>query len=557
MGGKIIASVVSLLLVVGIVIGLVLNSHIINKKEQTNSSSMKAVTSFCEPAVYKDVCATSVGEVAKNGSANGKDYLLAVFKATITELQNTKTKTGNVSVDKTTDLYHYKAVQDCKSLIDFAVQALNGSVAMIDGSDVTSVNEKVDDLLNYLSGATAFQTTCLDNFDNADLKKQVEDIMTTGTQLTDNAINIVADIANIFKSFGITIPQPSQRRLLNVEGHDDYPSWFPAADRELLLQVGKRRRIPNAVVAQDGSGQFRTIGDALRAYPKGFRGRYIIYVKAGTYNEKVSIDANMPFIFIYGDGPGRTIVTGDDSKGLKGTGTWQTATFASVGTGAVIKSMTIRNTAGPAGHQAVALRVAGDMTAVFDCSIEGFQDTLYYHAFRQFYRNCAISGTVDFIFGMGAAMIQTSTIIARNPGAGQVITVTADGKQNPQLRSGVVIQNSRIVPEAALFATRFGVKTYLGRPWKPFSTTILLRCELADFIRPEGWLQWQGESFHLTANYGEFANVGPGGGTNLRDRSFRRWRVMSPQEANLYTLGNFIGGAFWLGKSTVPFFNGL
>ena len=129
-------------------------------------------------------------------------------------------------------------------------------------------------------------------------------------------------------------------------------------------------------------------------------------------------------MFIYGDGPGRTIVTNNDNNGIKHTPTWKTATFASVATGVVIKSMTIQNTAGPEGHQAVALRVQGDMTAVFDCSIEGFQDTLYYHTFRQFYRNCAISGTVDFIFGMGSAMIQTSTIVVRRPAPGQSNTVT-------------------------------------------------------------------------------------------------------------------------------------
>ena len=125
-------------------------------------------------------------------------------------------------------------------------------------------------------------------------KKQIQDILTNAGQLTDNAINIVADMAKVFKSFNITFPEvkaSSQRRLLDVSGHgeEEYPSWFPAADRELLLQAGKRRRVPNAVVAKDGSGRFRTIQDAINSCPPGFRGRFMIYVKAGVYVERVFI----------------------------------------------------------------------------------------------------------------------------------------------------------------------------------------------------------------------------------------------------------------------------
>ncbi|GAA0146573.1 esterase [Lithospermum erythrorhizon] len=514
--GKIVASVVSLLLVVGIVIGLVLNNHQ-HKKEQTpTSTSMKPVTSFCEPTTYKDLCAKSIGEVAKNESATGK--------ATMVELESTKQKAGTV-----------------QELVDYALDALNESITMIGDKDVRSLSDIVDELLNFLGGVNAFQTTCVDNFDNAELKKQIQDIMTNSNQLTDNVINIVADMFNILKSLNVSstpdsIKLNSQRRLLAVHGeaNNGYPSWFPAADRELLGKVGKTR-LPNAVVAKDGSGQFRTITDALNAMPKAFRGR--------TKN----------FLVIYGDGPGRTIVTGSDNKGIRNTQTMSTATFASVAKGVVIKSMTIRNTAGPEAHQAVALRVQGDMTAVFDCSLEGYQDTLYYHTYRQFYRNCAISGTVDFIFGEGSAMIQTSTIVVRKPGRGQSNTVTADGNEKNGLNVGLVIHNSRIVPELALAPERFAFKTYLGRPWRAIATTILLRCELGDFIRPEGWLQWQGEGFHNTCNYGEFANVGPGAGTNMRDKSFKRWRVLSPQEADRYTLKNFIKHSdSWL-KNIVPF----
>jgi len=209
------------------------------------------------------------------------------------------------------------------------------------------------------------------------------------------------------------------------------------------------------------------------------------------------------------------------------------------------------------GHQAVALRVQSDMSAIFDCSIEGYQDTLYYHAFRQFYRNCVISGTVDFIFGMGDAVIQNSLIIVRKPNANQQNTITADGREVARGTNGLVLQNCRIVPEKALFPLRFQIPTYLGRPWKAYALTVVMQSELGDLIRPEGWMTWAGASYHQTCEFYEFANRGPGSITSKRSEEFKHFKVLNAGEAAKYTPDQFLSGFQWLKNTGAPFQLGL
>lgn len=205
----------------------------------------------------------------------------------------------------------------------------------------------------------------------------------------------------------------------------------------------------------------------------------------------------------------------------------------------------------------MALRINGDRAAVFDCSMEGFQDTLYYQSHRQFYRNCVISGTVDFIFGMGSAVIQNSEIIVRKCGPKQKNTVTADGRELPSEITGLVLQNCRIVPDKELFPVRFAVESYLARPWKQLSTNVFIESEIGDFIRPEGYLKWDDHPFHQTCLVYEYANRGPGAATNLRNKLFKNFKVLSPQEATKYTVGAWLRGNEWLPGTNAPFYLGL
>jgi pectinesterase len=182
--------------------------------------------------------------------------------------------------------------------------------------------------------------------------------------------------------------------------------------------------------------------------------------------------------------------------------------------------MTFENTAGPQKHQAVALRVGADRSIVYRCSIKGYQDTLYVYSLRQFYREVDIYGTVDFIFGNAAVVIQNSNILARRPMRQQKNTITAQGRTDPNQNTGISIHNCRVSAAPDLQAVKGSIKTYLGRPWKQYSRTVFMQSILDDLIDPAGWFEWQGNFALRTLYYGEYMNIGAGAGTSRRVR----WR---------------------------------
>ncbi|CAA0834596.1 Probable pectinesterase/pectinesterase inhibitor 17 [Striga hermonthica] len=332
-----------------------------------------------------------------------------------------------------------------------------------------------------------------------------------------------------------------------------FPAWVPPRDRRRLLQAGVR---PNVVVAQDGSGNYRTIRDALDAARRSGSGRFVIHVRRGVYRENLEIGNSLRNIMLVGDGMRDTVITGSRSVG-GGYTTFRSATVAVTGSGFIARGITFRNTAGPQNHQAVALRSGSDLSVFYRCAFEGYQDTLYVHSQRQFYKECYIYGTVDFIFGNAAAVLQNCMILPRRPMNGQQIAITAQGRTDPNQNTGISIHNSRVVPAADLAPVVGSVRVYLGRPWKEYSRTVFMQTYLGSFINPAGWLEWNGNFALNTLYYGEYRNTGPGSGTARRVR-WRGYRVItSSAEAVRFTVGSFIVGRSWLPATDVPFTAGL
>ncbi|KAL4378401.1 hypothetical protein GQ457_02G024310 [Hibiscus cannabinus] len=297
------------------------------------------------------------------------------------------------------------------------------------------------------------------------------------------------------------------------------PRGSPMWTGSLLL--GSTTLQPNAVVAKDDSGQFKTIADALTAAPRNSETRHVIYVKAGIYDEYITVDKKTTNILMYGDGPRKTIVTGGKNF-VDGIQTWKTATFSAIGNGFLARSMGFQNTAGPEKHEA-------------------------------FFRNCVISGTIDFIFGDSPTVIQNSLIIARRPLAKQANTVTAQGRSDPNENIGIVIQNCRIVPEQKLFPDRFKLATYLGRPWKQFSTTVVMESTLGDFIQPEGWTPWAGSAFEDSLYYAEYNNRGPGANLDRRV-DWKGYHRIHRNTATEFTPHAFLlSRENWLPATGIPF----
>ncbi|KAI6672608.1 hypothetical protein NL676_000514 [Syzygium grande] len=507
MVGKVVVSGISIILLVGVVIGVIAGVHKFGSdgdSGETLTLQMKAVSTICAPTDHKELCMKTLGTYAANGTTNPKELIKAAVLATLKEM---------------------------KGSFNFSVSLAANATSRMPG-DLHTMNDRVAEIQNWLNAVVSYQQSCLDGVDDPKLKVDLQNNLQNATQLTSNALAIVSEISQVLAAFNIKL------------------NLLPTP--EAVGEGGQQKDPAQRVVAKDGSGRFRTIAAALAAYPKGNRGRYVIYVKAGVYDEYITVDKDQVNVFMYGDGPRRTIVTGHKNN-LAGISTWQSATFSAIGNGFLCKSMGFQNTAGYRGEQAVALRVQSDMSAFFNCRMDGYQDTLYVQTHRQFYRNCVISGTVDFIFGDSSTVIQNSLIIARKPGPGQLNTITAQGREERFETTALVLHNCRIVPETKLFPQRFAIKTYLGRPWKQYARTVFMESTLGDFIQPAGYLSWNGDN---TCTYAEYGNRGVGARTNGRVK-WKGVRVISRKEALAYTAGPLLSGNLWLKYTGFPFMLGL
>uniref|UniRef100_A0A453FQ51 Pectinesterase n=1 Tax=Aegilops tauschii subsp. strangulata TaxID=200361 RepID=A0A453FQ51_AEGTS len=234
---------------------------------------------------------------------------------------------------------------------------------------------------------------------------------------------------------------------------------------------------------------------------------------------------------------------------------WNVAAVAA--DGVILQDLRIENTAGPEKHQAVALRVSADRAVINRCRVDGYQDTLYAHQLRQFYRDCFVSGTVDFVFGNAAAVLQNCVITARRPARGQKNAVTAQGRTDPNQNTGTSLQRCRVVPADDLAPVAEAFPTFLGRPWKAYSRTVYMQSYLGAHVHPRGWLEWNGDFALNTLFYGEYANEGPGAGTAGRVK-WPGYRVITDGSvAEQFTVGQFIQGGYWLKGTGVAYDDGL
>ena len=222
-------------------------------------------------------------------------------------------------------------------------------------------------------------------------------------------------------------------------------------------------------------------------------------------------------------------------------------------TGFIGKYFTVRNTAGSYGHQACAARVSGDFAAFFQVKFDSYQDTLYAHTFRQFYTQCIIQGTVDFMFGNSQAVFQGCELVAKKSTLlGQQNTYTAQGRFDPHQNTGLAFQDCNFVPTSDLMKSITLFPTYLGRPWKAYSQCVLLRPTLQAHINPAGWLPWNTTNFGLyTSFFAEYEGKGPGSNTRYRVR----WshQITSSTVANRYQAASFINGKSWLPSYGLPY----
>eukprot|EP00245_Coleochaete_scutata_P003885 TRINITY_DN15891_c0_g2_i1.p1 TRINITY_DN15891_c0_g2~~TRINITY_DN15891_c0_g2_i1.p1 ORF type:complete len:661 (-),score=71.78 TRINITY_DN15891_c0_g2_i1:165-2147(-) len=347
------------------------------------------------------------------------------------------------------------------------------------------------------------------------------------------------------------VAQPPARRLLSWNIHDgsdddDIPDWA----RRGLAELVNPAKI-DYVVDFRGTGNFRTLKECLAAIPSKNTKRITIRIKAGTYREQNTIPKGKDFITLIGDGYDKTFLT--ESKSVIGNGitTMLTATLGVAAKGFQMMGISVVNTAGVANHQAVAFRAASDLSVMYLCAFYGYQDTLYVHNRRQYYRQVIVEGTVDYIFGNAAAIIHKSVLRGR-VGNG-IVTVTAQGRKIKGQPTGIILLACDVGLNRDLLqkttATPDNYKNYLGRPWQPYSMTAYINCRLGQGMHPQGWLDWNGQVFN-TVEYYEFGSFGPG--FFLKNRV--SWSKQIPlAKAQEYTLQPFLQASTWLPATGVPY----
>ncbi|KAJ1283520.1 hypothetical protein BS78_03G134400 [Paspalum vaginatum] len=458
------------------------------------------------------------------------------------------------------------ALHDCQLLSGLNIDFLSSAGATLNTSaNSTLLDPQAEAVQTLLSAILTNQQTCADGLQAAASAWSVRDGLATPMV---NSTKLYSVSLSLFTRAWVPTSKRSKSggKKPKPPHHGHGRGLFDATDDEMVRRMaleGVAAAVPvvgEVTVDRSGAGNYTTIGDAMAAAPSnlgGSSGYFVIRVPAGVYEENVVVPKNKKYVMMVGDGIGQSVVTGNRSV-VDGWTTFNSATFAVVGTGFVAVNMTFRNTAGPAKHQAVALRSGADLSTFYRCSFEAYQDTLYTHSLRQFYRACDIYGTVDYVFGNAAVVFQDCNLYSRLPMQGQSNTVTAQGRTDPNQNTGTTIQGCTIAAAPDLAAnTAFPVTTYLGRPWKLYSRTVIMQSEVDAPIDPTGWMPWSGDFALSTLFYAEYNNSGPGADTSRRV-TWPGFHVLNTtDEAGNFTVGNMVLGDFWLPQTGVPFTSGL
>ncbi|CAK9143272.1 unnamed protein product [Ilex paraguariensis] len=448
------------------------------------------------------------------------------------------------------------AISDCLDLLDLSADELTWTLSASqnpNGKD-NSTGHITADMRTWLSAALGNQDTCQEGFDgtNSIVKSLVAESLNQVTSLIIDILSMVRQVPDTKSKGGPVNGRGAsyhpERKLKSSSGH--FPNWVKRKDQRKLLQ--KKGVLADAIIAADGTGNFTNIMDAVSAAPDQSLSRYVIYIKKGVYREYVEISKKKWNLMMVGEGMDVTVISGNRSFS-DGWTTYRSATFAVKGQGFIARDMTFENTAGPQKHQAVAFRSDSDLSVLFRCAIRAYQDTLYAHSMRQFYRECQITGTVDFIFGDGTAVFQNCQILARKGLPNQKNTITAQGRRELAETTGFSIQFSNISAEPDLLASVNSTPTYLGRPWKLYSRTVFMQSYMSSAIRAEGWLEWNGNFALDTLYYGEYMNYGPGAGLDSRVKWPGFHAMNDSAQASNFTVSQFLLGNSWLPSTGVKY----
>ncbi|MCO5553428.1 hypothetical protein L7F22_006949 [Adiantum nelumboides] len=568
------ASVFLVVAIICVTIGVVV------RKENSSSSSSAddspqftsgsaAIQVACNSTRFPDTCVESFNDNPESLTANPLQLVTLGVKIALSKTAEAYDLSMELAKQVGINPLEVMALEDCTDLLGNTMDYLNSTITELLHLDLKSLQKTLKNIEILLSTASSEQTACSDNFfnisgssKNAMLVKQeyVDEILINAVCLVETLSELGTDLTTSWKKAVPSIPKIHLRRLLSTEDHDSsLAHWAARMERELEASPTPiSGAYINAIVAKDGTGQYKKLRDALNAVPEDYSGRYVIYIKAGEYDEgPFNISKALKGLTLIGDGCNKTIITGNADVATKGYTTYRSATVGIAAKGFLARYITFRNTAGPAGHQAVAMRANAEDVVFDSCCFDGYQDTLYALSGKQFYRGCKIIGTVDFIFGNALVVFQNCDLVARLPAQGQQNTYTAQGRKDKALVTGFTFQNCSLIQAEDLKSAPFVVTSFLGRPWKAYSTSVFMQSYYGPHINPSGWLYWNDSHPHeSTCFYGEYKNSGPGAAVTARVP----WKGVHPSlsmsEASEYTIGSVFPDVTFI-PTDVPFKSSL
>ena len=287
-------------------------------------------------------------------------------------------------------------------------------------------------------------------------------------------------------------------------------------------------------VAQDGTGNYKTVQQALNAVPSNNKQSFMIYIRNGIYKEKLLLDSTKEFVTLIGENKFKTILTYNDHTGkispngdsINTSTSWS---FKIRADNFTAKDITFQNDAGFTAGQAVAVESDGDKAVFKNCRFIGNQDVLFTNSdkSRQYYENCYIEGTTDFIFGSSTAWFEKCHIHSKK---NSHVTAASTPKEK---EFGYIFNECILTGDTSLH------NVSLGRPWRPYAHVVYMNCFIGEHIKPEGWSNWNNTDNYKTTRYAEYKNYGPSADPSKR----MEWsRQLTDEASKRYTIYNVMNG---------------
>ncbi|KAL1548436.1 pectinesterase [Salvia divinorum] len=504
---------------------------------------------MCSNAEYKETCQKTLSNA---NNTEPKEFLLSAFNSTIRNLKTAIRKSA-LYKDAAADPRTNGALTVCEQVLNTTIDNMRRSFRQVDKINVNHIDDYVEDVKVWLSAGLACKDTCVDAFENTtgETGDKIKDLLKTSGELLSNGLALVSGVSKLFESLDFGKLLSGSKRILmdNVPG-------FVGHHARGLLGASPGTFTPSAVVAQDGSGKYKTVAEAIAAAPLNSTKLFIIQIKAGVYKEVLKVPGGANNVVFVGEGPTKTIISGSQSF-TDGIPAFQTAILSIDGDDFMAKDIGIENTAGASGRQAVAVRVSGDKAVFYNVHMSGYQSTLYAHIYRQFYRDCRITGTMDIIWGDAVAVFQNCHIAVRQPLPNQICSVTAQARNDTRGAGMTVVQNCTITAEKEFFVAKPPAEAYLGRPMKEYSRTIVMESSIDGFIAAEGWTQWMGTYGLDTLYYGEYNNRGAGSDLSKRV-TWKGIQKITPELAESFTPAKvYAGDDSWVKNTAIPYVGGM